>query len=56
VSTEPQPKFPLRVAVMYGKALDLKDKKDPKAVELFSQIIKEFPSYEPAQREYASLK
>ena len=56
VTTGPQPKLPMRVAVMYGKALDLKDKKDPKAVELFSAVLKEFPNYEPAKREMASIK
>jgi len=56
VTAGPQPKLPMRVAVMYGKALDLKDKKDPKAAELFSAVLKEFPNYEPAQREMASLK
>ncbi len=56
VTTGPQPKLPMRVAVMYGKALDLKDKKDPKAVELFGAVLKEYPMYEPAKRELASIK
>jgi TolB-like protein len=56
VTTGPQPKLPMRVAVMYGKALDLKDKKDPKAVEAFSAVLKEFPNYEPAKREMASIR
>jgi curli biogenesis system outer membrane secretion channel CsgG len=55
VTTAPQPKLPMRVAVMYGKALDLKDKKDPKAVELFKKVLDEFPTYEPATRELASM-
>jgi TolB-like protein len=52
-----QPKLPMRVAVLYGKALDAKDKGDKsKATEYFSQVLKEFPSYEPATKEMASIK
>jgi TolB-like protein len=54
---EPTPKLPMRVAVMYGKALDLKDHGDkPKAVELFGAVLKEFPKFEPARQEMAKLK
>ena len=50
------PKLPMRYAVMYGKGLDMKDHGDKaKAVELFNQVLKEFPNYEPATRERASL-
>ena len=50
-------KMPMRVAVLYGKALDAKDKGDKsKATELFSAVLKEFPSYEPASREMKSIK
>ena len=50
------PKLPMRVAVLYGKALDAKDHhENGKAVELFSQVLKEYPTYEPASRERASL-
>ena len=52
----PSPRLPMRVAVMYGKALDMKDHGDKaKAVELFNQVLKEFPNYEPASKERASL-
>jgi len=55
-SPAPAPKLPMRVAVMYGKALDAKDHGDrSKAVELFNAVLKEFPTYEPATREKASL-
>lgn len=50
------PKMPMRVAVLYGKALDAKDKGNgPAAVELFNAVLKEFPTYEPAIRERKSL-
>ena len=52
----PTPKLPMRVAVLYGKALDLKDHKDPRAVELFSAVLKEFPDFGPAKHELAKLK
>jgi TolB-like protein len=51
------PKLPMRVAVMYGKALDLKDHhENGKALELFNAVLKEFPTYEPANAERAKLK
>ena len=51
------PKLPMRVAVMYGKALDAKDHGDKaKAVELFNAVLKDFPNYEPATAEKAKLK
>ena len=50
-------KYPMRVAVMYGKALDAKDHGDKaKAVELFTALQKEFPKYEPANAEMVKLK
>ena len=50
------PKLPMRVAVMYGKALDAKDHGEKgKAVELFNAVLKEFP-YAPANAELAKLK
>ena len=53
----PTPKLPMRVAVMYGKALDMKDHGEKgKALELFNAVLKEFPSYEPATAEKAKLK
>jgi TolB-like protein len=56
VTPAPTPKLPMRVAVMYGKALDLKDRGEKgKAVELFDAVLKEFPNYEPAAKEKASL-
>src|SRR5260221_406308 len=52
----PTTTMPMRVAVLYGKALDQKDKGNKSAaVELFSAVLKEFPNYEPAQREKNSL-
>lgn len=51
------PKLPMRLAVMYGKALDLKDHGDKsRATELFSAVLKEFPEYEPARAEQRKLK
>ncbi len=51
------PKLPMRVAVMYGKALDMKDHGNKAgAVELFGAVLKEFPNYEPAKAEQAKLK
>ena len=53
----PAPKLPMRVAVMYGKALDMKDHGDRAgAVELFGAVLKEFPDYAPAKAEQAKLK
>ncbi|MEP7001246.1 MAG: CsgG/HfaB family protein [bacterium] len=55
-SPAPSPKLPMRVAVMYGKALDAKDHGDrSKAVEYFNAVLKEFPNYEPASKEKANL-
>jgi hypothetical protein len=52
----PTPKLPMRVAVMYGKALDLKDHGEKaRAVELFNAVLKEFPDYGPAKSEKAKL-
>jgi TolB-like protein len=49
-------KLPMRVAVMYGKALDAKDHGEKaKAVEYFRAVVKDFPSFEPAVKEIASL-
>ncbi len=49
-------KLPMRVAVMYGKALDAKDHGEKaKAVEYFNAVLKDFPSYEPAIKEKAGL-
>jgi len=51
------PKLPMRVAVMYGKALDMKDHGNKAgAVELFGAVLKEFPDYGPARAEQAKLK
>jgi TolB-like protein len=51
------PKLPMRVAVMYGKALDMKDHGNKAgAVELFGAVLKEFPDYGPAKAEQAKLK
>lgn len=56
VAPAPTPKLPMRVAVLYGKALDAKDHGEKgKAVEYFNQVLKEFPTYEPASKEKASL-
>ena len=53
----PTPKLPMRVAVMYGKALDMIDHGEKgKALELFNAVLKEFPSYEPANAEKTKLK
>jgi curli biogenesis system outer membrane secretion channel CsgG len=50
-------KLPMRVAVMYGKALDLADHGDKKkAEELFGAVLKEFPTYTPAQTELGKIK
>jgi TolB-like protein len=50
-------KLPMRVAVMYGKALDMKDHGNKAgAVELFGAVLKEFPDYGPAKAEQAKLK
>jgi TolB-like protein len=50
-------RLPMRVAVMYGKALDMADKGDrAKAVELFGAVLKEFPDYTPARSGLAKVK
>ena len=50
-------RLPMRVAVMYGKALDMKDHGNKAgAVELFGAVLKEFPDYGPARAEQAKLK
>jgi hypothetical protein len=47
----------MRVAVMYGKALDMADKGDKaRAVELFGAVLKEFPDYAPARTGMAKVK
>ena len=43
-------RLPMRIAVLYGKALDMADKGDKaKAVELFGAVLREFPDYTPAR-------
>jgi TolB-like protein len=50
-------KLPMRLAVMYGKALDMADRGDKaRAVELFGAVLKEFPDYAPARRGMAKVK
>ena len=50
-------KLPMRLAVMYGKALDMADKGDKaRAVELFGAVLQEFPDYTPARRGLAKVK
>ena len=50
-------KLPMRVAVLYGKALDMADKGDKaRAVELFGAVLKEFPDYTPAKTGMAKVK
>jgi len=50
-------KLPMRVAVLYGKALDMADKGDKAgAVELFGAVLKEFPDYAPARTGLAKVK
>jgi TolB-like protein len=50
-------KLPMRVAVLYGKALDMADKGDKvRAVELFGAVLKEFPDYAPARTGMAKVK
>src|SRR5215204_7421707 len=50
-------KLPMRVAVLYGKALDMADKGDKaRAVELFGAVLKEFPDYAPARTGLAKVK
>lgn len=49
-------KLPMRYAVMYGKALDLKDsKQNARAVELFNAVLKDFPAFGPAKAELAKI-
>jgi TolB-like protein len=50
-------RLPMRVAVLYGKALDMADHGDKaRAVELFSAVLKEFPDYTPARTGMAKVK
>jgi curli biogenesis system outer membrane secretion channel CsgG len=50
-------RLPMRVAVLYGKALDMADRGDKaKAVELFGAVLKEFPDYAPARNGLAKVK
>jgi TolB-like protein len=50
-------KLPMRLAVLYGKALDMADKGDKaRAVELFGAVLKEFPDYTPARTGLAKVK
>jgi TolB-like protein len=50
-------RLPMRVAVLYGKALDMADRGDKaKAVELFGAVLKEFPDYTPAKNGLAKVK
>jgi len=47
----------MRIAVLYGKALDMADKGDKaKAVELFGAVLREFPEYAPARSGLAKVK
>lgn len=49
-------RMPMRVAVLYGKALDAKDHGEKaKAVEFFNAVLKDYPTYEPALKERAGL-
>ena len=51
------PKLPMRVAIMYSKALDAKDHgKKADAVELFGAVLKEYPDFPQAKAEQAKLK
>ena len=50
-------RLPMRVAVLYGKALDMADRGDKaKAVELFGAVLKEVPDYAPAKSGLAKVK
>jgi TolB-like protein len=50
-------RLPMRVAVLYGKALDMADKGDKaKAVELFGAVLREFPDYTPARNGLNKVK
>ena len=50
-------KLPMRLAVLYGKALDMADRGDKaRAVELFGAVLKEFPDYAPARAGMAKVK
>jgi TolB-like protein len=50
-------RLPMRIAVLYGKALDMADKGDKaKAVELFGAVLREFPDYTPAKSGLAKVK
>ena len=50
-------KLPMRLAVLYGKALDMADRGEKeRAVELFGAVLKEFPDYTPARKGLAKVK
>jgi len=50
-------RLPMRIAVLYGKALDMADKGDKaKAVELFGAVLREFPDYTPARSGLSKVK
>lgn len=52
----PRAKLPMRLAVMYGKALDMKDRGDKaRATELFNAVLKDFPDFPPAKSQLASI-
>jgi TolB-like protein len=56
-SAGPAQALPIRVAVLYGKALDMADRGDKaRAVELYNAVLKEFPGYAPAESGLAKLK
>jgi TolB-like protein len=56
-SAGPSKPLPIRVAVLYGKALDMADRGDKtRAVELYNAVLKEFPDYPPAQSGLAKVK
>jgi TolB-like protein len=56
-AASPGNRLPMRVAVLYGKALDMADKGDKaKAVELYGAVLKEFPDYTPARIGLAKVK
>ena len=50
-------RLPMRIAVLYGKALDMADKGDKaKAVELFGADLRVFPEYAPARNGLAMVQ
>ncbi len=57
VRTGATPALPIRVAVLYGKALDMADRGDKtRAVELYNAVLREFPGYAPAESGLARIK